>query len=278
MLFADLHCHTRISDGSIGITEVISIAKKIGLKSIAITDHDTFAGATRAQVLGKRYNIEVIPGSEISAIDNKRNSRVHILAYVCERTTRLQGMLAKTAESRKNAAAIMLQKIMQLYPINPAMVSYRAKESTNVFKQHIMHALMDAGYTGKIYSDLYNKFFDSKNGIAYTNIDYPDVFEVIEKIHYAGGVAVLAHPGRYDNYDLLKELIEVGIDGVEVWHPSNSEEDTRKLETIAKEHDLIMTGGSDFHGMYNKRPVPIGACTTPIEQIEKIIERRKLYS
>lgn len=278
LLFADLHCHTKMSDGSISIIEIITIAKKIKLEAIAITDHDTFAGTTRAQVLGNRYRIKVIPGAEISAFDNKRNRKVHILCYMCEHPGRMQGMLKKTAESRKKAAAIMLQKIMRLYPISPQMVSNRAKESTNVFKQHIMHTLVDAGYTSKIYSDLYNKLFDPQNGIAYAEISYPDVFEVIEQIHYSGGLAVLAHPGEYDSFELLEDLLEVGLDGVEVWHPRNNSSDIKKLQNIASEYNLIMTGGSDFHGMYTKNPIQIGNCVAPMDQIEKLIERCKIYN
>lgn len=278
LMFADLHCHTKISDGTIGISEIMSIAKKLGLAGISITDHDTFEGTTKAQVLGKRYGLKVIPGIEISAIDNKRNRRVHILCYMCAHPSRLQGLLAKTAKSRKDAATLMLQKIMQLYPISPQMVSNRAKGSTNIFKQHIMHTLIDAGYTDKIYSNLYKKLFDPEKGIAYAKVAYPDVFEVVEQIHYAGGVAVLAHPAEYDSFDLLNELIDAKIDGVEVWHSRSTREDEKKLQEIAFNNDLIMTGGSDFHGMYNKKPVQVGSSVAPMEQVNKLIERSKLYN
>lgn len=264
---ADLHCHTKISDGSTSIDELIFIAQRKGISTISVTDHDTFAGATRAKIFGKRHSVEVISGAELSAYDYKRRRKVHVLCYLCDNTDRLEGLCRKTWENRKKAANIMLQKVIKMYPISPEMVLRRAKGSTNIFKQHIMHALIDAGYTDSIYGDLFNKLFAPKYGLAYTDIEYPDVFKVIEEIHKAGGVAVLAHPPVYDSFDLLEELIEHGIDGVEVYHTRNKEGDEERLKQIAINNNLVMTGGTDFHGMYSSVISPIGKCVTPDSQV-----------
>ena len=100
----DLHCHTKLSDGSVGIEELISLAKRRGLKAIAITDHDTFAGAIRGVNIGKRLGITVIPGAELSAIDPATGRKVHIVCYNCEVAARLEGVCHRTLESRKKAA------------------------------------------------------------------------------------------------------------------------------------------------------------------------------
>lgn len=107
-------------------------------------------------------------------------------------------------------------------------------------------------------------------------IEYPEVHDVIEQIHQAGGTAVLAHPGEYDSYALLEQLAaNHEIDGVEVWHPRNHEGDEQKFSAIAQANGLIMTGGTDFHGMYTTVSLPIGTCTTPDEQLERLVQIKK---
>ena len=101
-------------------------------------------------------------------------------------------------------------------------------------------------------------------------VKYPDVKEVIEEVHGAGGIAVLAHPAFYDNFDEIDKYIEMGIDGIEVWHPSAGDEVIERLSKICKKNKLLMTGGSDFHGIYGGKPVTLGTCTTPDEHIEKL--------
>ena len=200
---ADLHCHTKLSDGSVAIDELVILAKNKGIPTIAVTDHDTFAGATRAKIFGQRHGVEVIHGAEISTFDYQRKRLVHLLCYMCEHPARLEGLFGKILANRRKAVSIALQKVMRLYPITPEMVAKRAQGSTAIYKQHIMQTLVDAGYADKMYGPLYDKLFNWKIGIAKTNIEYPDVFEVLEQIHDAGGVAVLAHPAVYDTYALL---------------------------------------------------------------------------
>ncbi len=141
--------------------------------------------------------------------------------------------------------------------------------SASLFKQHIMHALIDAGYADEFFGDIFHQLFSANGGKAYVKVEYPEVHDVIEQIHRAGGLAVLAHPGEYDSYDLLESLSASRmIDGVEVWHPRNKEGDEQRFAEIAREYGLVMTGGTDFHGMYTKNPLPVGTCTAPDGQVE----------
>ncbi|MGN1117382.1 MAG: PHP domain-containing protein [Acutalibacteraceae bacterium] len=270
----DLHCHTKLSDGSLGIDDLIMVAKKSGMTAIAITDHDSLAGTRRGQMIGERLGLQVIPGVEFSAYDKKRDKKVHILCYLPEFPDRLEGLCRKISNARKRAGQFMILKAAQKYPITPDFVVRCASGSTNIYKQHIMHALVECGYTTTIYGELYKELFspESKNNII-SKIDYPEPKEIIEAIHEAGGIAVLAHAGWYDNFELLEEeLIELGIDGVEVWHPKNSEEDRSRLMAIAKKNKLLMTGGSDFHGSYNAEPTKIGDCTMPQEELDLLLK------
>ena len=248
---ADLHCHTKLSDGSVGIEDLIVIAQKSGSETIAITDHDCLAGTVRGQVIGKRYGVNVIPGVELSSFDNNAGKKVHILCYLADTPDRLEGLCKRTSVARKRAGQIMMLKVAARFPISTEFIISHASGSTNLYKQHIMHALMDAGYTNQIFGDLYNALFspDSETNLL-APTKYPDVKEVIDEI---------------DDY------IEMGLDGIEDWHPSATDEDIEMLGSICKKHKLLMTGGSDFHGIYGSSTVTLGTCTTPDEHLDKLM-------
>ncbi len=269
---ADLHCHTKLSDGSVGIEDLIVIAQKSGIDTIAITDHDCLAGTVRGQVIGKRYGVTVIPGVELSAFDNEAGKKVHVLCYLADTPDRLEGLCKRTSVSRKRAGQIMMLKVASRFPVSTEFIINHASGSTNLFKQHIMHALMDAGYTSEIFGELYNALFSRESE---TNIlaptKYPDIKEVIDEIHGAGGIAILAHPTVFDNFDEIDKYVEYGLDGIEVWHPSASEEEIERLGKICKAHKLLLTGGSDFHGFYGTSTVTLGSCTTPDEHLDKLL-------
>ncbi len=142
-----------------------------------------------------------------------------------------------------------------------------------------MHALMQCGYTMSIYGDLYTELFDPASP---TNIcvqpKFADVYEVIDAVKEAGGISVLAHPVLYDNFDIIDDLIDAGLNGIEVWHPTCSTEDEERLIAIAKSKRILMTGGSDFHGMYNHGAWSIGDYSTPAQQLNELLNyktRRK---
>ncbi len=142
-----------------GIEELIAVAKRRGLSAISVTDHDTTAAATRAVVIGRRQELTVIHGVEFSTFDTQRGRKAHILCYLCDTPDRLEGMCRRTNDSRKKAAMAMVRKVMRYYPITPDLIVKCATGSTNIYKQHIMHALMDAGYADSIYGELYDKLF-----------------------------------------------------------------------------------------------------------------------
>lgn len=269
---ADLHCHTKLSDGSIGIEDLIVIAQKSGIDTIAITDHDCLAGTVRGQVIGKRYGVNIIPGVELSAFDSEVGKKVHILCYLAEKPDRLEGLCKRTAVARKRAGQIMMLKVAARFPISNDFIISHASGSTNLFKQHIMHSLMDAGYTSEIYGDLFNALFDpSSETNLLAPVKYPEVSEVIEEIHNAGGIAILAHPNHYDNIPELDKYVELGLDGVEVWCPTANDEQIEELSKYCKKNKLLMTGGSDFHGIYGRKTVTLGTCVTPDEHLDKLM-------
>jgi predicted metal-dependent phosphoesterase TrpH len=248
------------------------LAAESGISVISVTDHDTFSGSERAVKAGEKYGVRVIPGAEFSSVDPSTGRKAHVLCYFYKDPSDLKSLCEHMAEERNRAAAMMVRKVREIYPIPKEMILRHAEYSKVVYKQHIMRALMDAGYADEFYGAVYRRLFDSRNGLAYVPIHYPDVHQVTARIRMAGGIAVLAHPGEYDSYTLLEQLVrDREIDGVEVWHPKNRGGDELKFSETAQRNGLIMTGGTDFHGMYRKKGMPIGTCTTPEEQLKKLI-------
>ena len=269
---ADLHCHTKLSDGTMGIDDIIILAKNSGVTTLAITDHDCLAGTVRAELIGERYGVTVIPAVEFSATDKKRNSKAHILCYLPDKAERLEGLCKSNSELRKRAGRMMIMKVAKKFPVSAEFIMKCCTGSTNIYKQHIMYALMQAGYTTSIFGDLYKLLFTKQSRMnVLMDVTYPEPQEIIEAIHEAGGIAVLAHPGFYDNFELFEELIPLGLDGVEVWHPENTPEQQEHLKKIATKHGLVMTGGSDFHGGFNAYPVKLGEYGPDEESVAQLL-------
>lgn len=267
----DLHCHTTLSDGSLGIEEVISQAKRMGLDFLAITDHDTLSSSSRAQILGERYGVKIIPAVELSAWDKKRNNKVHILCYAPQKPQRLEGLCLKSCSIRTQCAKDMIEKVCQRYPIPKDAVMHYTKGSKSIYKQHIMRALVNYGYATELYGYVNDKLFAYPKGECLVTREYPDVNFVLDLIHSSKGVAVLAHPHMFGNIELMHELTEAGkLDGVECFHYSATPIQQGKLKEFADEHGLLATGGSDFHGLYNATMTHIGSYVTEGEDLDKL--------
>ena len=265
-----------------GIDNLIVLAKKQGIPTIAVTDHDCLAGNVRAKRIGEQYGVRVLAGVELSATDRARGGKAHLLCYLPDSPDRLEGLCRRNLLESKKASQYMIVKTAIQYPVTPEFIIKCAAGSTGVYKQHIAHALLESGLTDRIYGDVYMDLFspDSEKNVL-READYPEPKEILEAIHDAGGIAVLAHPVLYNNMELLDELIEQGLDGVEVWHPSADEETVARLMKLAKKNGLLMTGGSDFHGMYGVGSVSVGTCVTPDENLDALLSykarrRRKL--
>ncbi len=268
---ADLHCHTKLSDSSMGIDDLIVLAQKKGLTTIAITDRDCQAGTVRAKIIGERRGINVIPGVEISSYDSASDKYVEILGYLCDSPDRLEGLCHRNVVSRKKASQLMTLKIARKYPVSPELVLKCATGSTAVFEQHIMHALLECGVTDKIYGEIYHELFSPESAEnVLVKVTYPEPAEVIDAIHEAGGIAVLAHPGASDCLDILDRLVASGIDGVEVWHPENTPDQEAALFKFARSKGILAIGGTDFKGMYSKKPICVGDCSTPDADVKAL--------
>lgn len=165
----------------------------------------------------------------------------------------------------------MVLKTAQKYPISPEFVAKCAAGSTNIFKVHIMQALLENGFTDKIYGELYDQLFSKERADSINHIpEYEDVFSILEAIHEAGGIAILANPQRCKNEKLLEELVAKGLDGIEIYTPELTAEQKEQYAKFAKKNKLLTTGGSNFKGLYNKHVLSVGDCDLPDECVQEL--------
>ncbi|MDD3340106.1 MAG: PHP domain-containing protein [Lachnospiraceae bacterium] len=268
---ADLHCHTTNSDGSTPLEQLIPYAKRIGLDALAITDHDTMQGIPLALELGQKYNLTIIPGVECTAKDPTTGRSVHILCYKPKNPEPLLPILEQTSKNRAAAKTAIVNNLSRQYPITMEDVQVFSKNSASIFESHLMQALANLGYTNQPIGPFMDKSIGKKSG-NYVPVIYPEVAEVIDAMTKAGGIISIAHPGQFDSMDLVRRLVDTkSIQALECFHPRNSEEITKECLEIAAAHDLIITGGTDFHGMYSKNPHPLGSFTTDGANLERIL-------
>ncbi|GIO09644.1 PHP-like protein [Brevibacillus reuszeri] len=270
---ADLHTHTKASDGTCEPAENVRLAKEGGLMALAITDHDTVAGVPEALAAGRELGIEVIPGVEVSSVG--RGQDIHVLGYfIPYEDSAFQERLVGLRETRHERNQLLIAKLQELgIPITLESV-YRRKQGTdkNIGRPHIAEELIELGIVATI-EEAFEKYL-GKGAAAYVNPPRITPQEAIRLIQDAGGAAVLAHPGLYDDDELVQELIAFGLDGIEVNHPDNTEEQRLVYSTWAKEHGLVMTGGSDFHGWRGEEPfhAMLGSHTAQMEAVERLRE------
>ncbi len=268
----DLHCYTRLSNGSMGIEEIIALAKSVGIETIAITDHDCLAGTVRAKIIGERNGIKVVSGVELSAIASDTGKEVHILCYLPEHPDRLEGLCHRNTVARKRASQYMMLKVAQRYPVSAELMKRCASGSTNMFPQHIMHALMECGVADSFYGKVYKELFlpESENNIV-VKPAFAEVAEVIEAVHASGGIAVLAKASEYSLSDEIEKYVKLGLDGIEVWQPTADEEAVLVLQQYAKKNGLLTTGGSCFKGLYNRQALTLGSYAAPKAQLQELL-------
>lgn len=250
----DFHVHTNVSDSSKTIDETLEIARKQGIKILSIVDHDTTETYEMAKDKAKELGIELIPGVEISAYDYQRKRKVHLLAYNYEaQTPNLDEINRETLKKRNENSLKQLEILHEAgHILDPKNVGRSMNKDRTLYKQHLMAAMTQADFNSQEYQNLYKSLFKNQN-IAHFEMEYVDVFAALEAIVKDGGIPVLAHPGETDSFDILPDLVERGLRGIEVVHPSHGPEDREKAKALAQKYKLIETGGSDYHGDFGKK-------------------------
>ena len=265
----DLHTHTNYSDGSYSPEELVAASKKIGLHYLGITDHDTLDGIRHLYENGlyPGRGVNIIPGVELSANHPERD--IHIVGYNIDiYNEALLEMIDKIIEARWERFSEII-RILQTkkYNIREADVLKTAGTSRSIGRSHIARTLVRLG-AFKSVREAFEKML-GKGSPAYVPRYLPEVDEVIDVIHQSGGVAVLAHPKLVGD-DALVERLCNKVDGLEVYYPFHKPDDVQHYFLLARKYNLLITGGSDFHGAASRFVNELGEFTISDKLAEKL--------
>ena len=255
----DIHCHTVFSDGTETPRTLVAQARKLGLHGVAIADHDTTAGWGEATEASEEIGLPLLLGTEITAVDE--DVSVHMLAFQYDPSNdHISSMFANTRAARLHRTKRMVERLSQDFPItwDDVLAQVKEGERTTIGRPHIADAV-------------------SAKSKYYIPTPSPSTHEVIAAVKGAGGVVVAAHAGdpqrnrRLLSDEQLDAMIADGLDGLEIWHRGNPPEQRERLLTIAARHDLLVTGGSDWHG--KGKPNGLGENLTDDDTVREILHR-----
>ena len=267
----DLHLHTLASDGRLSPTELVRLAASQGLKTIAVTDHDTTDGLAEAFEAARRFpGLRIIPGIELSA--DVPGDEVHVLGYfINPDDAELQAELVRFREGRVDRAKTMVEKLGQLgIHVEWERVQHFAGDGA-VGRPHIAMALVEAGYCQEP-KDAFPEYL-GRNGLAYVERVKLTPAEAVGMIRRAGGAAVLAHPAYMNDMESgIASLSGIGLAGIEVHYAKYREDTIRQLARIARQYELIPCGGSDYHGMGNSDECLPGENGPALETVDRLEE------
>lgn len=264
---ADLHIHTTASDGRLKPEQVLEVAEKAKLTAVSITDHDTIEGYLEAEKVSQHYDVELIPGVEITA--SLEDQEVHILAYYIDPNSEvLNKLLLGQRVGRRNRIKGIIQSLVEMgLDINYDEVNAEAN-GANIGRPHVAQVLIHKGYVSNHFEAFARYLSNEQLGeIAHKYPSYQNVIDVIKK---SGGAAVLAHPGNLYSYIQLETLLAAGLDGIECIHPSHNYSLQKKYSELTQTHSMLLTGGSDYHGTIDRANVHIGVVTVAMKHVIKM--------
>lgn len=264
----DLHMHSTASDGSRPPADVVRAAKRAALGAIALTDHDTVAGLDEARRTGDELGVRVVAGVELSAVEG--DTETHLLGLHLRDTTVLERALGELRGMRERRARRIVERL-EAAGVHITIDAVLAQAADGaVGRPHVARALIAEGWAVDS-RDAFDRYLGAGRP-AYVGKEQLGMREAIGMIHDAGGLAVLAHPAGSGTRERLQTLSALGLDGVEVKHPSHSPADTSRLAALARELDLVPSGGSDWHGAADG-PRTIGMMQVPAEWLALQEER-----
>jgi len=275
----DLHLHTTASDGALRPAELVRAAARIGIRVMAVTDHDSVDGIRAAQDAASGLPIEVIPGIEVST--NLDGDEIHVLGYLIDADDRrLRESLCRLQEARVTQARAMVERLGELgCPLDWECVMAIADRGS-VGRPHIARALVERGYVGSV-DEAFSRFL-RRGGPGYVEGEKLLPQEAVSLIREAHGVPSLAHPiivgandYRLDLSRLLPIMVEAGLEGIEAYYKGYTPQITAALLAEAGRHRLVPTGGSDFHGAGVVADAELGAVEVPWETVDRLRARQR---
>ena len=264
---ADLHIHSNFSDGIDTPEEIVKQAAVAGLKTIALTDHDTVAGIGAAEVAGLRSKVEVVPGIEFTT-ENPR-SEVHILGYFVDRqNSELAEVLARIQQGRIDRIYQIVKKLKGLgLEIEPDEV-FALSGKNSPGRPHVARVLMRKGIVAN-FKEAFIRYLDF-HAPAYVPHYRLLPAEAVKLVKRTGGIPVFAHPVVSNCDEIIPELAAAGLRGLEIYYPGYYADQIEHYLAIAAKHNLLATGGSDYHGGDIGRDLKLGDHTIPDELADKL--------
>jgi len=246
-IIADLHIHSNFSDGKFTPEEIIEKAKQKGFSAISITDHDNINAINEAIISAGKYDIEVIPGIEFST--DYKGREVHILAYFIDYTdTALIDFIKNIRNSRIERLRQMIKKLSTMncfVDVNKFFDKFPS--NVTLGRPHLALEMVNIKFV-KNYVEAFTRYIgDGKP--AYVKKPNPDLKTVLGIISEIGGLSFIAHPGKNFKNNQIQEIIDAGVDGIEIIHPSHTYTDTNYFQQVSAQNFLLESGGSDFHGI-----------------------------
>lgn len=275
----DFHIHSTFSDGSLTPIEIVKMAKKKGLKAISITDHDNIDGVEKALTAGDEVGLVVVPGLELSVVLD--GISIHLLGYLFDYDHYdLKALLEKIQIGRRKRNETIVNKLKSAGIDIRSEIDQILQNNSQVGRPHIARILVAQKHAKNI-NDAFQKFL-VPGGIAYTKREACSAKEAINVLHRAKGLAVIAHPLNIRNVtkdytDVIEELVELGLDGIETYYPTHSKKVSKSLLSLSTEKGLICTGGSDYHGDFRPGTYLAGGKNVfvPEQLLDQMLERHK---
>ena len=277
--YVDLHCHSTASDGTLPPREVVQLAKQSNLSALALTDHDTVAGCGEAQDEAAKIGLDFLCGIEISA-EYPPPGTMHILGYgVDPESPALKSLTETLIAGRDNRNPRIVAKLNEM-GIAVTMKEWEAEAKGTVLgRPHLAAILARKGYVSSI-KQAFDKYI-GQGAPAYFDKERLTPRQALERIKASGGVAVLAHAIQLRTENdaqlerVVKDLVDLGLAGIEVIHSDHDERWVQKCAALADRFGLLKTGGSDFHGA-NKKDIPLGSARgrrIPREMFDQLLAR-----
>jgi len=269
---ADLHIHTTHSDGAFSARAIVGHARRAGLTTISITDHDSTGALDEAIAAGRDCGVAVIPGVELSTSLDGQD--VHILGYFIDHTqSGVQAHLKVLRKERLRRAERIVGRLNALNVPLPLEAVLDQAGHGSIGRPHIAHAMVELGLA-QTYHEAFLKYIGAGRP-AYEQHAKMTPREAVVLIAAAGGLSFVAHPGASITDDMLKTLLAEGVDGIETVHPCHTREQEAYFAGIAAEYYLLTSGGSDFHGTKKHGPDRLGTSTIPESSVAAM--RRRLF-
>lgn len=290
----DLHIHSNFSaNGKYNIEEIFQNAKAKGLKTISITDHDSAKGNAIAARMSEMYKVNYVPGIEINC--DLKGRRVRILGYFIEYTSDLYAHIENESLVNEKFASIERTRAFEdligmpinvnrllennrFQRISGEMIAEYVLTRPEYKQVPLLQPYLRGQKSGQPYRSMAKDFF-AYGGMCYVPVKYPKLQDVLDVIGLTNGIAVIAHPGKLlsQSPDLLDEVLDLGVQGIEVFHPMHTKREMTELLKIATEHKLFVTAGSDYYGT-NRQNSEIGYtnCPKEAESLVKMLVNAKI--